>query len=260
MARRSHLAAHALAGVVEAVPQNRRRGHRQRISNLAYVKLGASNGGVLRDVSEFGIAMQTLSPLRQEQEVHVQLDLPNPRLHLEALGRVAWSDSEGQAGVEFGDLPPRSVRLLKEWLFTQVLADAHRAGGDAELLFSSAVRAPIRLQPMPSLMPRAKTVRPLRMRWFALSARKFSRVVDGLVLLCAVLLFSLLSLIMTDTLPSWPLAVVFVVSSAAIFAGLYWLLFAGWFGTTPGTRLAELAGIDSGKGKKPGPVERMRFR
>ena len=260
MSRHSRSAAQVLAESVRALPQNRRRGHRQKISTLAYVRLDAGNGGVLRDVSESGIAMQTLSPVMQGQRIQVRIDLPNPRLHLEASGRVVWSDSQGQAGVEFGELSRRHVRLLNEWLFTQVLADAQRLSGDGELLFSTAARDPIRLPPKPVLVPRAQKPRALRILWFSLSAQKVSRVVDGLVLLCAVLLFSLMSLIMTDTLPSLPFAALFLIAVLAIFAALYWMLFALWFGVTPGTRLAQLAGLDLAHKNASEAAETMRFR
>jgi hypothetical protein len=253
----------ASSSAAEPLPQNRRFRYRQKLRTLAHVKLDSENGGVLRDISENGMAVQVLSQLRPDQPVHVRLDLPNPRLRFEAEGRVAWSDSLGQAGLEFIDLAPRSRRLLKDWLFTQILADAHRALGDdaAELLFSSTSRPAIRLEEtLPSFHPRPlNTESPsVRLLWFNVSALRFSRFVDGTALLCAVLLFSLLALFLTDILPSWPFAVAFVLGAATVFATLYWFVFAVWFGVTPGTRLAELAGADISK--KSQRVGRARFR
>ncbi|HXZ42690.1 MAG TPA: PilZ domain-containing protein [Terriglobales bacterium] len=253
------------SAIVEPVPQNRRLRYRQKLRTLAYLKLDSGNGGVIRDVSETGIAVQLLTPLRADEQVHVGLELPNPRLRFEAEARVAWTDSLGQAGLEFSDLVPRSWRLLKEWLFTQILQDAHRASGDdaAELLFSSATRPAIRLEEtLPSFHPvPLNTESPsVHLLWFNISALRFSRFVDGTALLCAVLLFSLLALFFTDILPSWPFTLAFVLGVGAVFGALYWLVFAVWFGVTPGSRLAELAG--SGLGKKPRhpAVKRARFR
>jgi len=255
----------ASSATLESLPQNRRLRYRQKLRILAYVKLDFGNGGVVRDISETGIAVQLLTPLRSDEQVHVGLELPNPRLRIEADARVAWTDSLGQAGLEFSGLAPRSRRLLKEWLFTQILADAHRAVGDnaAELLFSSAARPAIRLEEtLPSFHPvPLNTESPsVRLLWFNISALRFSRFVDGTALLCAVLLFSLLALFFTDVLPSWPLAIAFVLAAAVVFAAVYWFVFGVWFGITPGGRLAELASSEIAKKSRPTRLERSRFR
>jgi hypothetical protein len=255
----------ASSATVEPLSESRRRQYRQKLRTLAYIKLDSGNGGVVRDVSETGIAVQVLRSFHSDQLVHVQLDLPNPRLRFEAEGRVVWIDSLGQAGLEFVDLAPRSRRLLKDWLFTQILADAHRVVGDdaAELLFSSAARPAIRLEEtLPSFHPAPLDAESssVRLLWFNVSALRFSRFVDGTVLLCAVLLFSLLALVLTDILPSWPFTVAFVLGAAIVFTTVYWLVFAVWFGITPGRRLAELAGAEAGKKACRTKLERARFR
>lgn len=246
----------AAAAPAEALaPPRRRRGHRQKLRNLAFVKLDAANGGILLDICESGMATQVLSPLRPDQPVHVRVDLPDPRLHLEAEGRVAWTNSAGLAGIELRDLSPRSGRQLKEWLFTQMLADAHRLRDNAagELLFSTAPRPAIRLERPPA--PAGK----LRLLWLPVSAPGFARLVDGLALLCAVLLFSVLSMTLTDVLPSWPTAIALLFGVSGIFTLLYGFLFSLWFKTTPGKRLAELAARASARRPKTREDE-SRFR
>lgn len=236
---RSHEAGSASAGTLEADVPKRRRHHRQKLRNLAYVKVDSSNGGILLDIGESGMATRVVAPLRPEQPVHLRVDLPDPRLHFEAEGRVAWTDSTGQAGIELLECPPRSARLLKDWLFTQLLADAQRLRGNtaAELLFSDTSRPAIRLA-----RPPAPTQKPLRLLWLPVSTIGFARLVDGLALLCAVLLFSVLALTLTDVLPSWPIAAALLFGVSGIFALLYIFLFSVWFRATPGTRLAQLAG------------------
>jgi PilZ domain len=233
---RSHGAGSAAA--VEAAPQ-RRCHHRQKLRNLAYVKVDSGNGGILLDISECGVATRVVAPLRPDQLVHLRVDLPDPRLHFEADGRVSWADSTGQTGIELLDFSPRFRRLLKEWLFTQLLADAQRLQGNtaAELLFSETSRPAIRIASRPGPLHR-----PLRLLWLPVSAQGFARLVDGLALLCAVLLFSVLALALTDVFPSWPVAVALLCGVSGMFALLYGFLFLMWFGATPGTRLAELAG------------------
>jgi PilZ domain len=252
----------ATTAIVQALPENRRLAYRQKLRNLAYIRLDSANDGVLRDISESGIAVQVLSKLRPDQRVHVRLDLANPRLRLEAEARVVWTDSQGQAGLEFLDPTSRSRRLLKEWLFTQILADAHRTLGDEtdQLLFSTAARPAIRLEPDPRSADRRSDPQRVRLFWFHVSALRFSRFIDATALLCAVLLFSLLALVLTDLFPSWLFTVAFVVGVAAVFATLYWLVFAVWFGVTPGERLVELASTEASR-KAGGPrPARPRFR
>ena len=160
----------------------------------------------------------------------------------------------------------RSRRLLKEWIFAQLLADAYRSAGNtaAELLFSES--------PLPAIHLDEPAVRPnrfsahkgqfarLRLLWFPVSLRGFSTVVDGLVLLCAVLLFSVVTLTLTDTLPSWPVAALLALGVTAIFAALYWFLFSVWFGITPGRRLADLACRDAMRRMGSREEDRTRFR
>jgi len=254
MGYRSNLAASVTAATPDATPQVRRRHYRQKVRNLAYISWDSSSRGVLRDLSESGAAVQVLGPLHLNQQIHFRLDLSNPRTRVEGEGRVAWTDSLGQAGLEFLDVPHRSHRLLKDWLLTQVLADAHRAAGDpaAGLLFSFMSRPAIRLEP-------AKSQRYLQLLWFRVRVDRFARLVDCLALLCAVLLFNVMALSMTDTLPSWPIAVALVLAVTAVFAGLYWFVFSMWFGITPGHRLAELASHER-VGKKNRAEVRARFR
>jgi hypothetical protein len=65
--------------------------------------------------------------------------------------------------------------------------------------------------------------------------------VDGLILLCAVLLFVLVSSAITDTFPAWPVALALVVCVTTIFVGVYWALFTACVGETVGDDLARLA-------------------
>jgi hypothetical protein len=251
------------------VPRNSRRPYRQKIRTLAHVNLDAANGAILRDLSEFGIAMQTVTPLTPDQQVQVRFDLPAPRLRIEAAGRIAWTDPWGQAGVQFVDLPERSQRLLKEWVFIQILSAAYlfapcetaavqgnRAEGATELLFSAAPRPAIPLEPQPArpaVLPRPEVhpeVQPRRLRllWcpVPISLTTLSKLVDGLILMCAVLLFAVMSMAITDVLPTWWVTLPLALAVTAVFVAVYRFLFVYWFRSTPGEHLARMASFDSG--------------
>jgi len=264
MRHRSRPPAPATGTILGLAAHNRRHHFRQAVRSLAYVKVDSSNGGVVRDVSESGIATQPLSPLQPGQKVQLRIDLPGPNLRLETEGRVAWFDPSGQAGIQFLELAPRSRHLLKQWIFAQLLADAYRSAGavPAELLFSQSSRTAIRLDEGTARSGRLAVERgrssQLKLLGLPMSLKSFSTLVDGMVLLCAVLLFSVVALTLTDTLPAWPVATLLLAGATAIFLALYWFLFSFWFGVTPGGRLAELAGLDVRK-RRSGE-ERVRFR
>ena len=247
------------------MPENHRLHRRQKLRSLAYLQLQSQKAGIIRDVSETGAAVQVLTPFALNRRVRIGLDLPNPRVRFEAEGRVVWTDSLGQAGLEFLALEPRARQMLKEWLFTQLLTEAQLWAREEreELLFSNPSRTAIRLD-----REKAGTGEPLLRRegqrigflWFAVSPLRFSRFVDGLALSCAVLLFSLLALFLTDALPRWPLAVAFLAGLTAVFGLLYWMVFAVWFGITPGNRLAQLAGSEAEEKSPQAEWGRARFR
>jgi len=276
----------------------RRLHHRQRLSTLAYINLDRSNGGIIRDISEAGVAIQTVTPLRLSQQVALQFDLLRPRLHVEALGRVAWEDAHGQAGVQFLNVDDRSRRSLKQWIFTQILARAQQladsgfvfAPGDPgeavdQLLFSAPPRPAIRLETKVSREPigsrqqtlptegsqprtergyetldRGNSAPIVRLPWvpFPIPQRVLANLVDGLILISALLLFCVLAMGVTQMLPSWPVAAALALIVSAVFAALYRVLFVIWMGATPGARLAQLAGSDSGGNE--GEVDREPFR
>jgi hypothetical protein len=259
-------------------PRNLRRPYRQKIRTLAHVDLDAANGAILRDLSEFGIAMQSVTPLTPDQQVQLRFDLPSPRVRIEAAGRIAWTDSWGQAGVQFIDLPERSQRLLKEWVFIQILSAAYlfapceaaavsgnHAEGATELLFSAAPRPAIQIEPqpaMPTALPNPEA-RPQRFRllWcpIPISLNALSKLVDGLILSCAVLLFAVMSMAITDVLPTWWVTLPLAITVTAVFVGVYWFLFVYWFRSTPGEHLARMACAEPGVGIY-GEEGQARFR
>jgi PilZ domain len=266
-------------GFAEVVPRKRRRPYRQKIRTLVHVNLDAANGAILRDLSEFGIAIQTVAPLTPDQRVRLRFELPAPKVRIEAAGRIAWTDSWGQAGVQFLNLPKGSERLLKEWILSQILSSAYlfspcesavvkgnRAEGASELLFSAAPRPAIRVEPGDSLrlLPEVAEIHPQRLRllWcpFPISASALSKTVDGLILSCAVLLFAVMSILMTSALPSWPVVSALAVAVTAVFGTVYWFLFAFWIGTTPGQHLARLACLELGNEMSGDREVEARFR
>lgn len=264
------------AGAVGLASRPPRRHYRHPIQSLAYVNLDHSNGGIIRNLGETGVAVQAVAPVCTDQQVFLRFELGNPRLRVEATGRVAWTDSLGQAGIEFLAVSQRCRRLLKEWMFIQLLSTAAQTTGDlnlaygrngdeaAALLFSAAGRPAIRLgSRVAETLQEEKNLRAatLHLSWlpFAIGSRTLSRLVDGLILLSSVLLFIVICVAIVGAVPAWPVAAAFSAGVTGALGGIYWLLFLFWIGCTPGSYLARLAcrELENGNLQRE---ERARFR
>jgi len=230
--------------VSEAHVIPRRRQHpRITLRSLVYVRLDHANGGIIRDLTESGIAIQAVAPLRCGQEVTLRFDLLSPRVRIETQGRVCWADPVGQGGIQFAGLPQRTGLALRDWILAQMLSAAAISGRDSmfanvdtHLARSSEFRTPILLQ--------AEEVFAPGISWglFSFSPRSFSIFVDTLVVTCWVLLFFVSALAVMGGFPAWPLSTALFVTTTTIFIAVYQLLFSDLLcGATPGRRLAALA-------------------
>jgi len=245
--------------------------HRHDLRTLTYVVLDEANGGIIRNLSYEGVAVQAVAALRQGQTVRVRFELRHPRIRVEARGEVVWANPSGQCGIRFLDLPPRMVRQVNEWIFGNILECIPRdspymgpvfgasplisvaAVGDDGLLISSTPRKVIaidpRAQPVDEMDEEgvdALSASPAS-DWLSqpLSERNLAWAIDGLVMVAAFLLFSLVFLSVTHELPRWPLSLG-VGLGLAIFVPVFYCGFFHTFGSASlGTRLAKLAGWNS---------------
>ena len=220
----------------------RRRQPRFPLRSLAYVRLENHNGGIIRDLTESGIALQAVSPLQPGDEVALHFDLFLPRVRIESRARVAWADESGQAGVCFTDLAPRVRRAVRDWMLIQILTAAAVSGRDSIFapLDSQLVVSP---SVMPAIaLPAPPTLGEIQWGLLDVSTRTFSILVDTVVLICAVLLFSVTAIAAMGGLPPVPIAATLLAASGAIFVAVYHLIFSDFLcGSTPGKRLADVA-------------------
>jgi len=240
-----------------SAPLLARRSYRHSICTLAYVRIDHANGGIIRNLSDTGIAIQAVGRLHPEQVVHLRFELIRPRAKFELVGQVTWADAKGQAGLRFTDAPASSRRLLKDWILTDLLAATQElnvrspilesaAAGDG-LLMSSLPFEPIRLSAKAS-ENRRHTDAPKRVNvpWWPTSIRKatLAYFIDAIVVTSAVLLFSILAAELTAVVPS---ALVLACTSlilASVFTALYACLCHFFIRDTLGWRLAQLAAAD----------------
>jgi hypothetical protein len=235
---------------VSEVSPRRRRHPRLTLRSLAYVRLDDGNGGIIRDLTESGIAIQAVARLRPGQEVILRFELLSPRVRVESRGRVAWANADGQAGIQFLGLSPRIGQALKHWQLTQMFQAATASGRDSmfsaepfvrDLAFSPQPRPAIAVEPCIRLQSEAESPY-LRWRFMKVSAKWLSIAVDSLLLLCAALVFAISSVLVMGGLPAWPIAAILFLTSSTIFVAVYQILFSEILCVvTPGQRLAQIA-------------------
>ena len=282
---------------MDAAARTARVHPRHELHTLTYVTLDKANGGIVRDISHQGIGVQMVAAVPPRQHLRVRFELGHPRLRVETLGEVSWSKRSGQCGIRFLDLPPNVARQINEWilgnLLEEVSAHCAREGSvfsgtvftesavagtlwtltaldavkeDDGLMVSAAPVPVIELPVRPDLAapePAAEHAETIaspvtsKLDWLSqpLSGRGLIWTINTLVFVAALLLFALVFLSITGEPPRWPLA---TASAAAIFvAVLYWGFFRLFGGSSPGARLARMAGLDL-KENEEAPDTRFR--
>jgi ActR/RegA family two-component response regulator len=72
--------------------------------------------GESSDISEGGMALRLLSPLKPGAEGIVQFTLPNTLVPIRAEAKIRWCEESGQAGVQFQSLSARNNSELQQWV------------------------------------------------------------------------------------------------------------------------------------------------
>src|SRR5258705_868031 len=83
----------------------RRHSLRQKVNTPAFASFDGVTGGMILDLSEEGMAMQTQAPLEAHTCIPLHLSLGEPAVYLETTRYVAWAGARGRARVRFFDLP-----------------------------------------------------------------------------------------------------------------------------------------------------------
>jgi hypothetical protein len=105
----------------------RRRCVRQKLHTPVYASFNGPRSGMVVDLSELldlhedGFAVQTGERLEINRAITLCLDLPETRNFIHGSGQVMWSDEAGRGGIKFSGLSENSRKILKEWLFANLL-------------------------------------------------------------------------------------------------------------------------------------------
>jgi len=106
---------------------DRRRWLRHKVHTPAFASFDGVTGGMILDLSEQGMSMQTAAPLDVQRPIQLHLNLPEPVGNLETTGYIAWADALGRAGVRFSELPEESRLRLQQWLTLNDAAPSRKA-------------------------------------------------------------------------------------------------------------------------------------
>jgi hypothetical protein len=117
----------AASPALEAPAANQRHHYRHPIHSLVYVTLDEGSGGIVRNRSESGAAIQAVGALRPGQSVRMRFDLLNPRTRFDVHAVVSWANPSGQAGVRFVDIPRQAARQLNDWIFANLFRGVAQA-------------------------------------------------------------------------------------------------------------------------------------
>jgi GAF domain-containing protein len=104
---------------------------RHKVNGPVFASFDGVTGGMILDLSEQGLSMQTIVPLeadsRPEKRLQLRLDLPDSGAPLETTGYIAWADALGRAGVRFSELPEDARQRLNHWLAVNDQAPSRKA-------------------------------------------------------------------------------------------------------------------------------------
>ncbi len=265
--------------------------HRHELRTLTYAFVEEANGGIVRDITHQGIGLQIVAAVRPQQQVRVRFELSQPRLRVETRGEVLWATRSGQCGIRFLGLSPKVARRIDEWIFGNLLEEAHLHSERAGFLFARpqfagspasppdtdaadeddglmVSAAPVNVIQLPMRIDRLEPAHAhgadaeitpqvfTGFDWLSqpLSGRSLVWTVNTLVVVAAILLFAVVFLSITGEPPRWPLAS--AGATAILVAALYWGFFRVFGGASPGSRLARMAGW----GVEDDEVKHARFR
>jgi hypothetical protein len=98
-----------------------RRQHPRKITALNYVTLGDSNGGIMLNISEGGLALTAAEVLVGEFLPRVRFQLAMDAKWIETSGQIVWlTGSKKGAGIRFVDLTDADRNQITQWISSRV--------------------------------------------------------------------------------------------------------------------------------------------
>src|ERR1700674_3487314 len=108
---------------VEAIhpPRDRRLQMRTTPASRAYVELGGTNGGIVLNISETGMAVAAADPLVvDDYHPRIRFQLPSSGQSIEISAQIVWlAESKKSTGVRFVDLSAEARNQISNWIATE---------------------------------------------------------------------------------------------------------------------------------------------
>src|ERR1700738_2828363 len=98
----------------------RRHNPRHPVRPTEYIEIGDSNGGIILDISEGGMAVASAQALVGNQTLLFRFQLPRSLETIETSGEITWiGETKKRAGVRFVDLPLTAREQIHKWIDSQ---------------------------------------------------------------------------------------------------------------------------------------------
>jgi CheY-like chemotaxis protein len=190
-----------------------RRFLRVAVHHLSHVAIaGMSDPAFVLDLSEGGIAIQSLAPMQHGQVVRLTFELPGTSSKISAAAKVVWSDPTGRIGMEFEDLGDFHRNQLKHWVGERFLDSPEKFASNPEIPASVRVLS----------------------RWM----RPLAIAIDSAFVSIAAAIFCAISFFVLRGEPVFPIAFTYLVAlstGTVLYSSLFWLLNVRF----PGTRAVQ---------------------
>jgi PilZ domain len=114
-------AVHTLSAARNMIMDGRLHYHRQALQIPVSLSCGSKTrlDAQLTNISQGGVALRADSPVPVTGPVRLSFALPGTGTPLRLLGKVAWMDKQGNAGIRFVQISGRAKRDLQLWLERQ---------------------------------------------------------------------------------------------------------------------------------------------
>ena len=192
-----------------------RRFLRVAVQHLSHVEIGGmKDPAFILDLSEGGIAVQSLAPMKHGQVVGLNFQLPSTTHTIRATAKVVWHDPTGRIGMEFQEISDQCRGWLKHWV------EERLKNSPEEFATPGATELPM-------------SVRVLS-RWM----KPLAVAIDGAFVAIAAAMFCLVAFLFLRGEAIFPLGVTFLFAlliGSALYSSLFWLLDVRF----PGTRAVQ---------------------
>ena len=99
----------------------RRQSPRHPVRPTEYIEIGDSNGGIILDISEGGMAVASAQALVGKQTLLFRFQLPRTNETIETSGEINWiGETKKRAGVRFVDLPLAARKQIQKWIDSEI--------------------------------------------------------------------------------------------------------------------------------------------